>query len=168
MFTRSARLFFLVVLLGVVAAGCGGGGGASTGGETATKQLTESPGNVLRRQVPPAKSGPLDPLAEQLEEAGFGELQPQPGGGNHVAADLSGVSTGGDALFDVYYYDDPSYARREGKRVEGFLDERPGYGLVDIHGHYLISMSGQSKMTASDKRDFKTIVKASMAAKPKE
>lgn len=166
MFARSACLFLLVVVLGAVGAGCGGGGGASSSAGTVTKELSESPGNVL--QHAPQAAGPLDPLAKVLEEDGFGEFQPEPGGGNHVAADLSGVSSGGDALFDVYYYDDPGYARQEGKRVEGFLDSRPGFGLVSFQGHYLISMSSQSKLTASDQKDFKAIVKASTAAEAKE
>jgi hypothetical protein len=166
-FARFACLFLLVALLGGVAAGCGGGSGssgASSAASTAAKPLPESPGNVIERASKPEAEGPLDPLAKVLEKKGFEGLQPQPGGGNHVAADFSGVSTAGDALFDVYYYDNPGYARKEGKQVKDFLAARSGNGLVSSHGHYLVTMSGQSKLTAADKRDFKTIVKATAAA----
>jgi ABC-type glycerol-3-phosphate transport system substrate-binding protein len=162
-FARFACLFFLVVALGAVASGCGGGdgsGGSSATGAT-TEQVPESPGNIL--QHAPTSKSPLDPLAEKLEAEGLGEFQPEPGGGNHVASDLSGVASGGRALFDVYYYDDPAYARKEGKQIEAFLAARPGDALVSYGGHYLISMSGQSKLTAADKREFKAIVKAAAA-----
>lgn len=160
-FTRFACLLLLVAA--AVAVGCGGGGGtgASSATGTATKQVPESPGNILQH-APQAKS-PLDPLAKQLEADGLGEFQPEPGGGNHVASDISGASSDGRALFDVYYYDDPGDARKEGKRIEDFLAARPGDALVSYHGHYLISMSGQSKLTTADKREFKTIVKAAAA-----
>jgi hypothetical protein len=162
-FARSACLFLLVIALGTVGAGCGSGSGG-TGASSATgttKPLPESPGNIL--QHAPLADSPLDPLAKQLEADGLGEFQPEPGGGNHVASDLSGVALGGRALFDVYYYDDPAFARKEGKQIEAFLAARPGDALVSYHGHYLISMSGQSKLTAAEKREFKTIVKAAAA-----
>jgi hypothetical protein len=169
-FSRSARLFLLVALLAAVVAGCGGGSssGASSGASTAAKPLPESPGNVLQRAPKDEVESPLDPFAKVLEKDGFGELQPQPGGGNHVASDFSGVAPGGEVLFDVYYYGDPSFARKEAARVKGFLAAGSGNGIVSSHGHYLITMSGQSKLTAADKENFKIIVKASKAAESKE
>jgi hypothetical protein len=170
-FPRFARLFVLVVVLAAVVGGCGGGGGSTgaSSGSTTTKQLSESPGNVLQRHPPKQEAkSPLDPLAAQLEKDGFGELQTQPGGGNHVASDFSGVAPGGEVLFDVYYYDDPSFGRKEAARVEEYLRARSGNGLVSSHGHYLITMSGQSKLTAGDKKNFKIIVKAAKDAESKE
>lgn len=171
MFARIACPFLLVALLAAVAAGCGGGSGStagSTASATTAKPLPESPGNVLQQAPKPEAESPLDPLAKVLEKDGFGELQPQPGGGNHVASDFSGVAPGGQVLFDVYYYDDPSFARKEAGRVKGFLRSGSGNGIVSSHGHYLITMSGQSKLTAGDKKNFKIIVKASKVAESKE
>jgi hypothetical protein len=103
---------------------------------------------------------PLVPLAELLEAEGFEGATPETGSGNHITADLSAEPAGGGAFVSVYYYPDPSYARREAAQIGRFLASNPGRGLVHVSGHYLVSSRGEGNGTAAGKQSFEAVVRA--------
>jgi hypothetical protein len=171
--TRPLRSLLLLAVLAAAVAGCGGGG-SSTGASSATTAAGGAPSAqgapAPTKKAEPSKGepSPLDPLAELLEEGGFQGATPVQGGANHIASALSVQPGQGGNIINIYYYDDPRFARQEDERIEGFFASHPRHGMVHSHGHYLVSTVAESELSPVEKKNFGIVVKEAAAAEAAE
>jgi hypothetical protein len=177
-FRRPFRLLLLLALFGAALAGCGGGSSTTASSSSTASSSAAPAGGAQPTQAEPspakkaepskAEPSPLDPLAELLEEARFQGATPVPGGANHIASALSVQPAQGGNLINVYYYDNPKFARQEDERIEGFFASHPRHGQVQVHGHYLVSTVAESELTPVEKKNFRIVVKEAAVAEAAE
>lgn len=137
--TLAGALTGATIALG--AAACGGGEDATSGPEKVDSVAGSE-------QTDPGAGDPLTELETKLRDAGYraGETEV-----SEVQGALSAESPDGSEL-KIYYYAAAGEAKAAGEEIEQVFAERPGHGLVEVRGGFVITVAEERRLNAAEKR----------------